>query len=62
MGVTPPPEQPFETAEMTPMARSFYGENKRVSNAKLKAAGFRFAFPNYPMSLAQLWQNDGWRG
>ena len=62
MGVEPPPEQAFETAEMTPMARSFYGENKRVSNAKLKAAGFRFAFPNYPMSLAQLWQNGRWKG
>lgn len=62
MGVEPPPEQPFETAEMTPMARSFYGENKRVSNAKLKAAGFRFAFPNYPMSLAQLWQGGLWKG
>lgn len=62
MGVEPPPEQAFETAEMTAMARSFYGENKRVSNAKLKAAGFRFTFPNYPMSLAQLWQNGHWRG
>jgi nucleoside-diphosphate-sugar epimerase len=61
MGVEPPPEQPFETAEMTPMARSFYGENKRVSNAKLKAAGFRFSFPNYPMSLAQLWQDGHWK-
>jgi len=62
MGVEPPPEQAFETAEMTAMARSFYGENKRVSNAKLKAAGFRFTFPNYTMSLAQLWQNGHWRG
>ncbi|WFU87479.1 SDR family oxidoreductase [Rhizobium sp. CC1099] len=62
MGVAPPPEQPFETAELTPMARSFYGENKRVSNAKLKAAGYTFSFPNYPMSLAQLWQSGRWRG
>ncbi|WP_064693497.1 SDR family oxidoreductase [Rhizobium aegyptiacum] len=62
MGVEPPPEQAFETAELTPMARSFYGENKRVSNAKLKAAGFEFSFPNYPMSLAQLWQDGRWRG
>jgi nucleoside-diphosphate-sugar epimerase len=61
MGVEPPPEQPFETAELSPMARSFYGENKRVSNAKLKAAGFQFGFPNYPMSLAQLWRDDRWR-
>lgn len=62
MGVEPPPEQAFETAELTPMARSFYGENKRVSNAKLKAAGFEFSFPSYPMSLAQLWQDGRWRG
>lgn len=62
MGVEPPPEQAFETADLTPMARSFYGENKRVSNAKLKAAGFEFSFPNYPMSLAQLWQDGRWRG
>jgi nucleoside-diphosphate-sugar epimerase len=62
MGIEPPPEQAFETAELTPMARSFYGENKRVSNAKLKATGFAFAFPTYPPSLAQLLQNDRWRG
>ncbi len=62
LGVEPPPEQPFETAELTPMARSFYGENKRVSNAKLKAAGFTFAFPTYPASLAQLMQSNSWRG
>src|SRR5262249_5694316 len=61
MGVAPPPEQAFETAELTPMARSFYGENKRVSNAKLKAAGFVFAYPNYPMSLAQMWQDGRWK-
>ncbi len=37
MGVAPPPEQDFDTAELSPMARSFYGENKRVANRKLKA-------------------------
>ncbi|ANL45091.1 NAD-dependent nucleoside-diphosphate-sugar epimerase protein [Rhizobium phaseoli] len=62
MGVEPPPEQAFETAELTPMARTFYGENKRVSNAKLKKAGFAFSFPTYPQSLAQLWQDGRWRG
>ncbi|ULR43851.1 SDR family oxidoreductase [Rhizobium sp. K102] len=62
MGVEPPPGQAFETAELTPMARTFYGENKRVSNAKLKKAGFEFSFPTYPMSLAQLWQDGHWRG
>lgn len=62
MGVVPPPEQPFETAELTPMARSFYGENKRVSNRRIRDLGFVFAFPEYLMSLAQLWHSGTWRG
>lgn len=56
-GVDMPPEQDFATAELTPMARSFYGENKKVSNAKIKALGFEFAYPNYRISLQQLWRD-----
>ncbi len=62
MGVEPPPELDFDTTDMTPMARSFYSANKRVSNAKIVAAGFRFRFPNYRMSLAELWSEERWRG
>lgn len=62
MGVSPPPETPFETAELSPMARSFYGENKRVSNARLRDLGFVFRFPDYRISLAELWQGGHWRG
>ncbi|WP_246617686.1 SDR family oxidoreductase [Rhizobium populisoli] len=62
MGVEPPAELDFDTADMTPMARSFYSANKRVSNAKIVAAGFRFRFPNYRMSLAELWSEERWRG
>jgi nucleoside-diphosphate-sugar epimerase len=62
MGIEPPPEQAFETAELTPMARSFYGENKRVSNAKLRSLGFAFRFPEYRMSLSELWSAGRWRG
>ncbi|AFL54668.1 nucleoside-diphosphate-sugar epimerase [Sinorhizobium fredii] len=62
MGVETPPEIPFEAADMSPMARSFYGENKRVSNQRLRQAGFDFAFPNYRASLAQLWTSGIWRG
>ena len=47
MGVEPPPEISFETAQLSPMARSFYGENKRVSNAAIKQAGYRFRYPDY---------------
>ncbi len=60
MGVEPPPEIPFEEAELTPMARSFYGENKRVSNAALKAAGYRFRFPDYRAALRALWDDGNW--
>jgi hypothetical protein len=61
-GVALPPEQDFATAELTPMARSFYGENKRVSNARMKATGFAFTYPNYRVSLEQLWQSGAWKG
>jgi nucleoside-diphosphate-sugar epimerase len=61
MGVEPPPEIPFEQAELSPMARSFYGENKRVSNARMRTTGFEFAYPDYRVSLAQLWQSGTWR-
>ena len=56
MGVAPPPEQDFATADLTPMARSFYGENKRCSNAKIKQlAGMVFAYPTYREGIAALW-------
>ncbi len=62
MGVEPPPEQPFETAQMTSMARSFYGANKKVSNRKIRELGFEFQYPEYRMSLRQLLDNSLWRG
>ena len=36
LGLPPPPEVAFEEAELTPMARSFYGESKRVRNDRIK--------------------------
>lgn len=60
-GVAAPPEIPFDEAELSPMQRSFYGENKRVSNAKLKQAGFRFRYPDYRASLAAMWRDGAWR-
>jgi len=60
MGVEPPPELPFAAAELTPMARSFYGENKRVSNAAIKATGFRFRFPDYTAAFDGMWTDGSW--
>ncbi|MFN7027504.1 MAG: NAD(P)-dependent oxidoreductase, partial [Pseudorhizobium sp.] len=62
IGVEPPPEQPFETARMTSMARSFYGANKKVSNRKMRKLGFEFQYPEYRMSLRQLISSRLWRG
>ncbi|CAH2398629.1 SDR family oxidoreductase [Mesorhizobium escarrei] len=61
MGVTPPPEIPFETAQLSPMARSFYGENKRVANSAIKAAGYRFRFPDYRSAFDHMWAEGNWR-
>ena len=57
MGMTPPPEQNFDDAEMSPMARSFYASNNRISNARLKRElGVKLAFPTYREGLTALWQ------
>ena len=61
MGVPVPPDIPFESAELSPMARSFYGESKRVSNAKATALGFEFLYPDYRQSLTQMWTENTWR-
>lgn len=55
MDVEPPPEIPFETAEMSPMARSFYAENKRIANRLIKEElGVRLRYPTYREGLAAL--------
>ncbi len=61
MGIEPPPEIPFDAAQLSPMARSFYGENKRVANAAIKAAGYRFRFPDYRSALDHMWASGDWR-
>jgi nucleoside-diphosphate-sugar epimerase len=48
LGLPVPPDLPFETAELSPMARSFYADNRRVSNARIKhELGVRLARPTY---------------
>jgi len=55
MGVEPPPEQEFHAAALTPMQSSFYGENKRVSNARMKSClGVALAFPTFREGIASL--------
>ena len=55
LGVEPPPEEPFEGAPLSQMAREFYDDNKRVSIAKAKAKlGFAPAYPTYREGLKAL--------
>jgi len=55
LGVAPPPEIPFEDAEMSEMGRSFYAESKRVSNKRIKEElGVELAYPDYRAGLAAL--------
>lgn len=55
LGVEPPPPVPFEKADLTAMARSFYGENKRVSNARIKRElGVVLDYPTYREGLRAL--------
>jgi nucleoside-diphosphate-sugar epimerase len=58
LGMAPPPEVPFAEAAkaMTPMALSFYGESKRVRNAKLKGElGVALRYPTYREGLRALY-------
>lgn len=55
IGQEPPPLVPFEDADLSDMARSFYGESKKVSNRLLKEQlGYRLKFPTYREGLAAL--------
>ncbi|WP_295808001.1 SDR family oxidoreductase [uncultured Nitratireductor sp.] len=61
MGQAAPPEIAFEDADLSPMGRSFYGECKRVSNARLKATGYRMRHPDYRAALDAMWAEGRWR-
>ncbi|MGB3554940.1 MAG: SDR family NAD(P)-dependent oxidoreductase, partial [Jannaschia sp.] len=55
LGVPRPPKVPFDEADMTPMARSFYAESKKVRNDRIKTElGVRLIHPDYRSGLAAL--------
>ena len=55
LGVPPPPLQPLEDANLSPEARAFYAENRRVANGRLKrAAGWVPLFPSFREGLVSL--------
>jgi nucleoside-diphosphate-sugar epimerase len=55
LGLPLPPEIPFEQAQLSPMAKSFYAESKRVSNKRIKTElGYKLIYPNYRDGLRAL--------
>ncbi|MEO3414591.1 SDR family oxidoreductase [Roseovarius sp. CAU 1744] len=60
LGAPMPPEIPIEEADMSPMARSFYSESKRISNRRIKhELGVTLRHPNYREGLATLLAEGG---
>ena len=65
LGVTPPPFVPFEVAvrDMSPMARTFWAENRKVASQKTKAAlGIGWLYPTYREGLRGILAEEGGEG
>jgi nucleoside-diphosphate-sugar epimerase len=55
LGTPPPPLVAFEEAELSEMARSFYADNKRVRNDRIKQElGVSLTYPDYRVGLRAL--------
>ena len=55
LGVEPPPEIPFEQAALSPMALTFWADNKRVDNRLMKEElGVSLRYPTYREGLRAL--------
>ncbi len=60
LNLPPPPEVDYETADLSPMARSFYAESKRVSNRRLRGElGVTLLYPTYREGLAAVLAAEG---
>lgn len=60
LDLPPPPAIRFEEAELTPMARSFYAESKKVRNDRIKSElGVRLLYPDYRSGLAAILRAGG---
>ena len=60
LGRAPPALIPFAEADLSDMARSFYRDNKRVRNGRLKSElGVRLTYPDYKSGLKALLAAEG---
>ena len=59
LGMPIPPDVPFETADLSPMARSFYMESKRVRNDRIKSdLGVQLKYPDFKVALKELLETE----
>lgn len=57
LGIAPPPAEPYEeaAASLSPMARAFYADNRRIANGRIKRElGVRLRYPSYREGLAAI--------
>jgi nucleoside-diphosphate-sugar epimerase len=55
LGLPLPPIVNFDDADLSPMARSFYAENKKVDNTRIKLElGVTLLYPDYKAGLEEM--------
>jgi nucleoside-diphosphate-sugar epimerase len=59
MGIEPPPEIPFDQAVLSPMAREFWADNKRIDNRRIRQElGVRLTYPTYREGLDAIFASE----
>ncbi len=59
LGIAPPPEILFEDADLSPMAKSFYADNRRVRNNRIREElGVKLAYPDYETGLRAIFAGE----
>jgi nucleoside-diphosphate-sugar epimerase len=59
LGTEPPPEIPVDAADLSPMARSFYSDSRRIANARIKEElGVKLRYPTYREGLRALLEDS----
>ena len=55
LGIAPPPLEPYDPTRLSPMAREFYAETRRIRNARIKQElGVALRYPDYKAGLAAI--------
>ncbi|NQU72727.1 MAG: SDR family oxidoreductase [Rhodospirillales bacterium] len=59
LGIAPPPEIAFEDADLSPMAKSFYADNRRVRNNRIRdELGVTLTYPDYETGLRAIFAGE----